>query len=55
MHPDGSGRERVKAAGYAVIDELHDGTGLLCLKDGAPGIWRVPPDAVRSSCVSTAR
>lgn len=51
VHPDGSGSRRISEAGYTIIDETTDGKGLLCLKAGEPGIWRLPVDGGERSLV----
>ncbi len=49
IHADGSGRSLIAEAGYTIIDETPDARALLCLKTGAPGIWRLPVDGTEAS------
>jgi Tol biopolymer transport system component len=51
IHPDGTGRRKVSEAGYTIIDEASDGSGLLCVKSGEPGIWLLPVDGGQKSLV----
>lgn len=44
VRPDGSGRARLSAAGYHIVDEAPDGRGLLCVRSEDRGIWLLPFD-----------